>query len=59
MSKDYECLLNHTIKDGETTISVRVREGPPYKRGNAVTIKRAKRADVAGMRALKSFLALD
>ncbi len=58
MSKDYECHVSHIVKDGETTITVRVREGPPYRGNMAIRIKRAKRAETAVMRALKQFLIL-
>ena len=59
MSKDYECRVSHVISNGETTISVKLREGPPYKGEMAITIRRAKRAETAALRALKQFLILD
>jgi len=59
MSKDYECLVGHTVINGETVIRVRVREGPSYEGDMALTVKRAKRPETAALRALKSFLILD
>ncbi len=59
MSKDYECRVSHVIQNGETTISVKCRVGPPYRGDMAITVKRAKNGETAAMRALKSFLAVD
>ena len=59
MSKDYQCRLSHTIQDGEHTITIRLRDGEPYRSrqgDNSTVIKRAANADTAALRALRWYL---
>lgn len=56
MSDNYECKISHWIKDGETTITIKARIGPPYKGDMAITVRRAKNSESAVLRALKSYI---
>ena len=61
MSRDYLCKLTHERSQGETTITIRVREGQPYRTSDDMediprVIEKVQSSEAAVMRALTEYL---
>ena len=59
MSRDYQCKLTHERTGGETTITIRVRQGKPYRGADMehiASVIEAESSELATMRALTEYL---